>query len=314
MAAWNWTRVALTLVAGFILSGCPSGGGGDDTSAPPAGESPIDVPPDTNPPVDTPPIDDPPVDTPPVDEPPDEDPPVDTPPNDEPPDADPPVDTPPDDEPPDEDPPVDAPPVDEPPDEDPPVDTPPADDPPDEPESDNSAPSLSGTPSSSTKVGEAWSFTPNASDADGDALTFAVENQPAWTDFNANNGALSGEPQEEHEGTYPDVAIIASDGMASDSLTFSLTVTRVAAGSVTVSWVPPTLNDDGSSLTDLASFKIHYGKSSGNYSEQILIENPGISTYLVENLTPDTYYFVTTAINSGGIESEYSEEAVVTIN
>src|SRR5690606_16008004 len=135
-----------------------------------------------------------------------------------------------------------------------------------------------------------------------------------WTDFDTSNGTLSGEPQAEHEGSYEGIAIVASDGQASDSLTFSVTVTQVASGSVSLSWVPPTHNDDGSALTDLASFKIHYGTSSGTYTEQILIENPGITTYVVENLTADTYYFATTAINSVGIESAYSGEAVATVN
>lgn len=187
-------------------------------------------------------------------------------------------------------------------------------DPPTDPGGGNNPPTLSGTPSASTKIGEAWSFTPVATDADGDTLTFTVENQPGWTNFDASNGSLSGEPQPEDEGVYEDIAIAASDGEASDSLTFSVAVTQVAAGSVSLSWAAPTHNNDGSVLTDLASFRIHYGKVPGNYSEQILIENPGITTYVVENLTPDTYYFAATAINSGGVESDYSGEAIMTIN
>jgi hypothetical protein len=187
-------------------------------------------------------------------------------------------------------------------------------DPPTDPGGGNSPPILSGTPSPSTKIGEAWSFTPVATDADGDTLTFTVENQPGWTSFDESNGALSGEPQAGDEGTYEDIAIAASDGEASDSLAFSVAVTQVAAGSVSLSWAAPTHNDDGSALTDLASFRIYYGKTPGNYSEQILIENPGITTYLVENLTPDTYHFAATAINSGGVESGYSGEATVTVN
>lgn len=190
---------------------------------------------------------------------------------------------------------------------------PPAD-PPADPGSGNNPPTLSGTPASSTKVGESWSFTPDASDPDGDALTFTIENQPGWTNFDESNGALSGEPQAGDEGSYEDIAISASDGEASASLSFSVTVAQVAAGSVSVSWVAPTHNDDGSVLTDLASFRIHYGKSPGNYSEQILIDNPGITTYVVENLTPDTYHFAATAINSEGVESDFSGEATVTVN
>ncbi|MFW2404273.1 MAG: fibronectin type III domain-containing protein, partial [Gammaproteobacteria bacterium] len=81
-------------------------------------------------------------------------------------------------------------------------------------------------------------------------------------------------------------------------------------GSVTLSWTPPTENADGSVLTDLAGYKVYYGNEPGNYTMSLQIDNPGIATYVVENLTPNTYYFVLTAINSRDIESEYSNEAI----
>jgi len=56
-------------------------------------------------------------------------------------------------------------------------------------------------------------------------------------------------------------------------------------------------NTDGSPLTDLTGYKIYYGNESGNYQASIQIDNPGIAIYVVENLTPNTYYFVLTVIN-----------------
>jgi len=178
----------------------------------------------------------------------------------------------------------------------------------------NRAPAISGEPPASTKVGEAWSFSPTASDADGDPLTFTIENQPAWTDFNEATGALHGEPQAGDEGDYADVTITVTDGMATDSLVFSVFVNQVSTGSVTVSWVAPTLNDDGSPLTDLAAYKIYHGRSWGNYSEEILIENSGITTFVVENLTSGRYYFVATALNSEGIESDESSVLAIDVD
>ncbi len=89
----------------------------------------------------------------------------------------------------------------------------------------------------------------------------------------------------------------------------SVTVNQVGFGSATLSWTPPTQNTDGSPLTDLAGYKIYYGTESGNYQTSIQIDNPGIAIYVVENLTPNTYYFVLTAIKSSGIESQFSNEA-----
>ena len=80
-------------------------------------------------------------------------------------------------------------------------------------------------------------------------------------------------------------------------------------GSATLSWTPPTQNTDGSPLTDLASYKIYYGNESGNYHTSIQINNNGMTVYVVKHLPSNTYYFVMTAINSSGEESDFSSEA-----
>jgi hypothetical protein len=79
-------------------------------------------------------------------------------------------------------------------------------------------------------------------------------------------------------------------------------------GSATLSWTPPTQNTDGSPLTDLSGYKIYYGNESGNYQTTIQIDNPGITIFVVEYLTPNTYYFVLAAVKSG-VESDFSNEA-----
>ena len=172
----------------------------------------------------------------------------------------------------------------------------------------NQPPSLSGSPASSVKVGEQYRFTPTATDPDGDSIDFSVANLPSWADFNAQNGSVSGTPGTGSEGTYSNITITASDGTATDTLMFSIQVTTVASGSVTLSWTAPTENEDGSPLTNLAGFKLYYGTETGRYTESIDIDNPGINTYVVDNLTPDTYFFTATAYNTDGIESGFSEE------
>lgn len=88
----------------------------------------------------------------------------------------------------------------------------------------------------------------------------------------------------------------------------------VSYGTATLSWLPPTENTDGSTLTTLAGYKIYYGTSEGNYTETISIDNPGLATYVIENLPAgNTYYFVITAIDSNGIESAYSTVGSKTI-
>lgn len=84
-------------------------------------------------------------------------------------------------------------------------------------------------------------------------------------------------------------------------------------GSATLNWTPPTRNEDGSSLTDLAGYTFYWGTSSGNYPNSVTINNPGISTYVVENLAPGNYEFVSTSFNSSGVESRRSNSATITI-
>ena len=78
-------------------------------------------------------------------------------------------------------------------------------------------------------------------------------------------------------------------------------------GSVTLSWNPPTTNTDGTPLTNLAGFKIHYGTSSGNYTWSINAGN--VASYTLNNLqVGKTFYFVVSAYDTDGNVSEYSGE------
>lgn len=178
----------------------------------------------------------------------------------------------------------------------------------------NSAPTIAGNPVGSTRYGETYEFIPNASDADGDTLIFEVENKPNWAKFNTSTGRLSGQPTIADIGDYRGIVISVSDRTNSTSLpVFSIAIVQTALGSVTLSWTAPTQNSDGSALTDLAGYKIYYAKKSGYYDQAIVLDNPSITTYVVEQLSPATYYFAATAVNSMGIESSHSAEIARTV-
>ncbi len=174
----------------------------------------------------------------------------------------------------------------------------------------NSAPTISGTPATSATEGQQYSFRPTASDADGDSLTFSISGQPSWTSFDMATGQLSGTPGPGDVGVDSNIVISVTDGEASDSLApFSITVNAIALGSATLSWTAPTQNEDGTTLEDLAGYKLYWGTEPGNYTSSVRIDNASITTYVVENLTPGTYEFVATAYNVAGVESRYSGTA-----
>lgn len=178
----------------------------------------------------------------------------------------------------------------------------------------NDAPTISGTPASVVLPGSVYSFTPSASDPNGDSLTFSITNRPSWATFNTSTGRLQGTPTVGDVGTYGNVSISVSDGQTSASLpTFSISVNAVALGSATLSWVSPTQNTDGSPLLDLAGFRVYWGTSPGSYNNSVTLNNAGLTTFLVDNLSSGTYYFATSSFNSSGVESSYSNEASKTI-
>ena len=178
----------------------------------------------------------------------------------------------------------------------------------------SSALSVTGAPVTTVTAGSAYSFTPKVSAANGAALTFTIENKPAWASFDPGTGTLSGTPGAADVASYAGVLIAASDGQNSSSLpAFAITVTQSAAGTATLSWVPPTQNSDGTPLTNLAGFKVVYGTNSAALDQAVRIDNPATARYVVSDLAPGTYFFAVVAFTTDGIESPLSGLASKTI-
>ncbi len=94
---------------------------------------------------------------------------------------------------------------------------------------------------------------------------------------------------------------------------FSIQVVGTATGATTLSWVPPVLNSDGTPLTNLAGYKVYWGTDESNLSNSVTLANAGLTSYVVEQLTPAKWYFVTTALNASGVESNRSNVTSKTV-
>jgi len=168
--------------------------------------------------------------------------------------------------------------------------------------------SISGAPPTAVAASVAYSFIPTASDLRGASLSFSIANKPSWASFSAATGMLRGTPGVGDVGAYRNITIRVSDSTTQVSLPpFSVEVVAMATGSVTVNWLAPEEQTDGSPLTDLSGYKIYWGTSPGDYPNSWRVNHPGVVTYVIENLTPGTYYLVATAFDSDGVESEYSD-------
>jgi Putative Ig domain len=175
---------------------------------------------------------------------------------------------------------------------------------------------IQGSPATSAAVGQAYSFQPSVSNsvATGGtaaaAVKFSIKNTPSWARFDSSTGKLSGTPSATQVGTYANITISVTAGTKTATLpAFTIVVGEGNPQSnVTLSWQAPTENADGSTLTDLRGYKVHYGAASKSYSQTIQVPNAGLTTYVVENLAAGKYYFAVTAYNSAGEESTLSPE------
>ena len=178
----------------------------------------------------------------------------------------------------------------------------------------NQPPSLSGAPPPTAMQDLQYSFTPTSSDPEGDPLVFAITNTPSWASFDTTSGALTGMPLIQHLGTYADISISVSDGKSSAELSaFSIDVVPMSAGSLTLSWTPPTRSADGTPLTDLDSYRIRWGTQSGNHPNIQDVDNPGVSNFVIDGLASGIYFFTVSAVDTWDNESAASNEASGTV-
>jgi hypothetical protein len=173
----------------------------------------------------------------------------------------------------------------------------------------NSPPQIAGQPATSVAVGTAYSFRPTASDVNSDSLTFTVDNIPDWAAFNPATGELAGTPQLADVGVYAGIVIRVGDGTATTALaTFSITVTTgsTGTGSATLNWTAPTLNTDGSPLTDLAGYWVFAGDSAQSLVRAQKVDDPLATQSVMTSLATGTHFFAVAAYNSVGVESVLS--------
>ncbi len=174
---------------------------------------------------------------------------------------------------------------------------------------------IGGTPKTLAIEGQVYTFQPTIVDPAGAPLSFSIDNRPVWASFDTDTGELTGTPDLGDVGTTSNILISATDGTLSDSIgPFSITVNQAGTGSsVTLSWTPPTLNADGNTLTDLGGYRIRYGTVDGVYPNIVSVD-ASMTTHVINDLLPDTYFFVATAHDKVGNESQFSNVAMVSVN
>ncbi|MBL3600812.1 MAG: hypothetical protein JMN25_13260, partial [gamma proteobacterium endosymbiont of Lamellibrachia anaximandri] len=158
----------------------------------------------------------------------------------------------------------------------------------------NRLPTISGSPAGSVAEGAAYSFTPNASDSDGDALAFSISNKPVWAGFNTRTGNLSGTPGAGTAGSYDNISISVTDSADNASLaSFTISVTASNNNQApTISGSPATSVAEKATYTftpsasdadsDVLSFSITNRPNWANFNSTTgeLFGNPGYNCLL----------------------------------
>jgi hypothetical protein len=99
------------------------------------------------------------------------------------------------------------------------------------------------------------------------------------------------------------------------SKTYTLTCAE-GNGTAKATWVAPTLNTDGSALTNLAGFKLYYANTAAGVptATPVTINDKLATTYTVTGLAAGTWYFGMKAFTTAGIDSVMSAQATKVVS
>ena len=171
---------------------------------------------------------------------------------------------------------------------------------------------ITGTPATSATVGQNYVFKPALAQGGG-VVTFEILGQPAWATFNSTTGVLTGTPAAANVGSSGGITITGTNGSSNSSIgPFVITVNASASsatGSASLSWTAPTENTDGTPITGLAGYYIYYGTSANALTMTVTVSDATATSYVVDGLTPGTYYFAVVAYNAEGMDSGESNIA-----
>jgi hypothetical protein len=104
-------------------------------------------------------------------------------------------------------------------------------------------PAISGAPGTKVTTGDAYSFTPDSTNA----TSFSILNKPYWASFDLSTGTLSGTPKNSDARSYSGILITAKNGTGSVSLpAFTISV---AMPMPAISGTPPTAATTGQYYT-----------------------------------------------------------------
>ena len=84
-------------------------------------------------------------------------------------------------------------------------------------------------------------------------------------------------------------------------------------GTISLTWDAPTENADGTTLTDIAGYRVYFGEAPSTYPNSVMIFGTGTTASVRNILYGRTTYFTVAAFNIYGYTSSYSNEFQITL-
>ncbi|MGH8227125.1 MAG: fibronectin type III domain-containing protein [Steroidobacteraceae bacterium] len=105
-----------------------------------------------------------------------------------------------------------------------------------------------------------------------------------------------------------------SSGSSGPTSTSSGSPSVPSTGDAKLTWSAPTTNSNGTALTDLAGYDIHYGTNYGSLTNVVDVSSASAVSYTVTGLTSGTWYFAISAYTNTGLQSALSNVGSKTIS
>ena len=87
-----------------------------------------------------------------------------------------------------------------------------------------------------------------------------------------------------------------------------------AGGTATLTWTPVTRDTQGGTLRDLAGYKVFYGTSPRGLYSVVVVPDPHLTSYVVRDLAPGSWYFAVAAYTSSNVEGPRSNVVAKNVN
>jgi hypothetical protein len=112
--------------------------------------------------------------------------------------------------------------------------------------------------------------------------------------------------------SYPEDAVLGTPTSAIVTITGN--AGSSGSGSAALSWAPPTTNTNGTAVTALAGYHIHYGTSQSAMNSSVAVSGASTTSYELTGLTQATWYFAISADAEDGTTGPESSIGSKTID